>query len=80
MFQSIPVSYTHLLPNVRYIENAKISYQKKNGEIIYEDKMTNSLNASLMDLIYMKTGMRFLLNEEKLNWLQPDKDVYKRQL
>lgn len=34
--------------------------------------MTNSLNASLMDLIYMKTGMRFLLNEEKMNWLQPD--------
>ena len=34
--------------------------------------MTNSLNASLLDLIYMKTGMRFLLNEEKLNWLQPD--------
>ena len=68
----IPKSRRIYLPNVRYIENAKISYQKKNGEIIYEDKMTNSLNASLMDLIYMKTGMRFLLNEEKLNWLQPD--------
>lgn len=73
----IPKSRRICLPNVRYIENAKISYQKKkdqkkNGEIIYEDKMTNSLNASLMDLIYMKTGMRFLLNEEKMNWLQPD--------
>lgn len=73
----IPKSRRIYLPNVRYIENAKISYQKKkdqkkNGEIIYEDKMTNSLNASLMDLIYMKTGMRFLLNEEKMNWLQPD--------
>lgn len=68
----IPKSRRIYLPNVRYIENAKISYQKKNEEIIYEDKMTNSLNASLLDLIYMKTGMRFLLNEEKLNWLQPD--------
>ena len=68
----IPKSRRIYLPNVRYIENAKISYQKKNGEIIYEDKMTNSLNASLMDLIYMKTGMRFLLNDEKMNWLQPD--------
>ena len=68
----IPKSRRIYLPNVRYIENAKISYQKKNGEIIYEDKMTNSFNASIMDLIYMKTGMRFLLNEEKLNWLQPD--------
>lgn len=73
----IPKSRRIYLPNVRYIENAKISYQKKkdqkkNGEIIYEDKMTNSLNASLMDLIYMKTGMRFLLNEENMNWLQPD--------
>ncbi|MBU5481556.1 hypothetical protein [Blautia sp. MSJ-19] len=68
----IPKSRRIYLPNVRYIENAKISYQKKNEEIIYEDKMTNSLNASLLDLIYMKTGMRFLLNEEKMNWLQPD--------
>ena len=68
----IPKSRRIYLPNVRYIENAKISYQKKNQEIIYEDKITNSLNASLLDLIYMKTGMRFLLNEEKLNWLQPD--------
>ncbi|MBN2921593.1 MAG: hypothetical protein JTJ28_18550 [Lactobacillus sp.] len=68
----IPKSRRIYLPNVRYIENAKISYQKRNEEIIYVDKMTDSLNASLLDLIYMKTGMRFLLNEEKLNWLQPD--------
>lgn len=68
----IPKSRRIYLPNVRYIENAKISYQNKNEEIIYEDKMINSLNASLLDLIYIKTGMRFLLNEEKLNWLQPD--------
>ena len=68
----IPKSRRIYLPNVRYIENAKISYQKKDNEIIYEDKMSNSLNASLLDLIYVKTGMRFLLNEEKLNWLQPD--------
>ena len=60
------------LPNVRYIENAKIVYQKNEEEIIYADKITNSLNASLLDLIYMKTGMRFLLNDEKMNWLQPD--------
>lgn len=68
----IPKSRRIYLPNVRYIENAKISYQKKDNEIIYEDKMINSLNASLLELIYEKTGMRFLLNEEKLNWLQPD--------
>ena len=42
------------VPNLRYIENAKISYQKKkdqkkNGEIIYEDKKTNSLNDYIMD-------------------------------
>ena len=68
----IPKSRRIYLPNVRYIENAKIVYQKDKEEIIYEDKITNSLNASLLDLIYMKTGMRFLLNDEKMNWLQPD--------
>ena len=68
----IPKSRRIYLPNVRYIENAKIVYQKNEEEIIYADKITNSLNASLLDLIYMKTGMRFLLNDEKMNWLQPD--------
>ena len=68
----IPKSRRIYLPNVRYIENAKIVYKKNKKENIYEDKIENSLNASLLDLIYMKTGMRFLLNDQKMNWLQPD--------
>ena len=47
----IPKSRRIYLPNVRYIENAKIVYQKNEEEIIYADKITNSLNASLLDLI-----------------------------
>lgn len=78
----IPKSRRIYLPNVRYIENAKIVYQKNEEEIIYADKITNSLNASLLDLIYMKTGMRFLLNDEKMNWLQPDnlRDLLQRSI
>ena len=41
------IDYRFLCKN----EFITIEIQKKNGEIIYEDKMTNSLNASLMTLM-----------------------------
>lgn len=66
----IPRSRRIYLPNVRYIYNASIRYMKKTGEIIYEDEFANSLNASLLNMIYIKTGMKFLLKQNSVSWLQ----------
>ena len=66
----IPRSRRIYLPNVRYILNAKIQYRSRKGNIIYEDKIANSLNDSLLNLIYEKTGMKFLLGLNDASWLQ----------
>lgn len=68
----IPKSRRIYLPNVRYINDARIEYREKNGQIICGETISNSINVSLLHLIYMKTGMKFLLNNENVNWLLPD--------
>ena len=66
----IPRSRRIYLPNVKYIYNAKIRYLDRKGKVIYEDKFLDSLNASLLNMIYIKTGMKFLLNLNSTTWLQ----------
>lgn len=66
----IPRSRRIYLPNVKYIYNARIRYLDRKGKVIYEDEFSNSLNASLLNMIYMKTGMRFLLKLNSTSWLQ----------
>lgn len=66
----IPRSRRIYLPNVRYIHNSGICYMERTGEIIYKDEFSNSLNASLLNMIYIKTGMKFLLNPNSVSWLQ----------
>lgn len=60
------------LPNVRNLTDIKITYKDKNEKIIYEGKLPNSMSASILDMVYAKTGMRFLLDKQGANWLQPD--------
>ena len=66
----IPRSRRIYLPNVKYIYNARIRYVDRKGKVIYEDEFSNSLNASLLNMIYMKTGMKFLLKLNSTSWLQ----------
>ena len=68
----IPGARRIYLPNIHYIDDVKIKYVNKDGNILYEDEMVNSLNQSLLDLIYVKSGIRFLLNNGKMSYLQPD--------
>lgn len=66
----IPRSRRIYLPNVKYIYNARIRYVDRKEKVIYEDEFSNSLNASLLNMIYMKTGMKFLLKLNSTSWLQ----------
>lgn len=68
----IPRSRRIHLPDVRYLMNTHIQYQNRNGGLIYENHIYNSLSASLLDMIYAKTGMRFLLKQNGTSWLQAD--------
>ena len=68
----LPGSRRIYLPNVRNLRDIKITYKDKNQKVIYEGKLSNSMSASLLDMIYAKTGMRFLLDKQGANWLQPD--------
>ena len=68
----IPRSRRIHLPDARYLMNTHIQYQNRNGSLIYENHIYNSLSASLLDMIYAKTGMRFLLKQNGTSWLQAD--------
>ncbi|MCQ4774278.1 hypothetical protein NE634_11065 [Lacrimispora saccharolytica] len=68
----IPRSRRIYLPNVQYMLNTQICYLDNEQNIIYQDQISNSLNVSLLHLIYRKTGMKFFLNIDGTSWLQSD--------
>ena len=68
----IPKSRRIYLPNVRYINDARIEYKGKNGKVISREKIGGALNNDVLDFIYSKTGMKFVTNDENYNVLIPD--------
>ena len=68
----IPRARRIYLPKVQTILHARILYENKNKEIIFEGSVKDSMNEAVLDYIFLKTGMRFLINKSNVNFLLPD--------
>lgn len=68
----IPRARRNYLPNVQMMRDVKILYQSRKGAVIYEDKVSQAMNKTILSLIYEKTGMKFLANNTGENCLLPD--------
>lgn len=68
----IPRARRNYLPNVQMMHNISILYQNRNGAVIYDGKVCQTMNETLLGMIYEKTGMKFLTNKTGENCLLPD--------
>lgn len=68
----LPKARRIYLPNVQRMNHTKIKYINREGTAVSEDKIADSVSNSLLDLIFQKTGMRFLINSENNSFLLPD--------
>lgn len=68
----IPRSRRIYLPKVQAILHAKILYKNKDKEKIFESSIKENISEAVLDYIFLKTGMKFLMNKSKENFLLPD--------
>lgn len=68
----IPRARRNYLPNVQTMHDVSISYQNKNGVVIYDGKVSQTMNETVLSLIYEKTGMKFLADKAGESCLLPD--------
>ncbi len=71
----IPRARRIYMPNIQRIGNVRILYKKsKDGKdgIIYEDELNASITNIMLNLIYEKTGMKFLADKSGESFLMPN--------
>lgn len=68
----IPRARRNYLPNVQMMHDVKILYQSRKGAVIYDGKVSQAMNETILRLIYEKTGMKFLTNHTGETCLLPD--------
>lgn len=68
----IPKVRRNYLPNVRMMHNVEIIYRDLNGENILSGYRGDSTNDIILQLVYQKTGMRFLVDSSGKNYFLPD--------
>lgn len=74
----IPRARRIYLPKVQTILHARILYKNKgkdkdeNKGIIFEGSIKESMNEAVLEYIFLRTGMRFLINKSEENFLLPD--------
>ena len=68
----IPRARRIYLPKVQTILNAKIFYKDKDGETIFEGSIKDSMNEAVLEYVFLRTGMKFLINKSEENFLLPD--------
>lgn len=68
----IPRARRIYLPKVQTIHDARILYRDKTGDIIYEGSVKDSMNEAVLEYVFLRTGMRFLINKSEENYLLPD--------
>lgn len=68
----IPRAKRIYLPKIQTIPHAGILYKNRAGRIIFEGEIKDSMNESVLEYIFLKTGMRFLINKSEENYLLPD--------
>lgn len=68
----IPKARRNYLPNVQAMHNVGIIYKGKDGSVLYNGEIRQTMNETLLNLIYLKTGMKFLTNKSGENSLLPD--------
>lgn len=68
----IPRARRNYLPNVQTMHDVSIVYQNRSGTPIYNGKVGQTMNETILNLIYEKTGMKFLTNKAGENCLVPD--------
>lgn len=60
------------LPNVHMMQNVKLIYSDRNDTEILNVESVSSVDGILLDLIYQKTGMKFLPDKTGKNYFLPD--------
>ena len=68
----IPKSRRNYLPNVHMMHNVKLIYRDRNETDILSMESVSSVDEILLDLIYKKTGMKFLPDKSGGNYFLPD--------
>lgn len=68
----IPKIRRNYLPNVHMMKNVKLIYKDINSVEILSMESVSSVDEILLDLIYKKTGLRFLLDKTGNNYFLPD--------
>ena len=61
----IPRARRIYLPKVQTILHAEIEYKNRKGEIIFEGKIKDSMNETVLEYIFLRTGMKFLINKSE---------------
>ena len=72
MSKLIPNARRIYMPNILNSFNVEIIYENKNGKNIFAGSEKNTTGKNLLELIYKKTGMKFLLDEFEENLLLPE--------
>lgn len=68
----IPRARRNYLPNVQTMHNVRILYRNREDDVLYNGAVRQTMNETLLDLIYSKTGMKFLANQSGENSFLPD--------
>lgn len=68
----IPKIRRNYLPNVHMMQNIKLIYKDIDGAEITNVESLSSVDEILLDLIYQKTGMKFLSDKTGRNYFLPD--------
>lgn len=68
----IPKIRRNYLPNVHMMQNVKLIYKDIDGTEIPSVESVSSVDEILLDLIYKKTGMKFMLDKSGKNYFLPD--------
>ncbi|MBD5525382.1 MAG: hypothetical protein HDR04_13375 [Lachnospiraceae bacterium] len=68
----VPKSRRNYLPNVHMMHNVKLIYRDRNATDILSMESVFSFDEILLNLIYQKTGMKFLPDKTGKNFFLPD--------
>lgn len=68
----IPRVRRNYLPNVQAMRDTRILYKNRDGDVIYGENVGQTMNETILDIIYKKTGMKFLPDRAGRNCLLPD--------
>lgn len=68
----IPRARRIYLPKIQTIPYAKVLYKDRLEKLIFESRVKDSMNEVVLDYIFLKTGMKFLINRSGENFLLPN--------